>query len=176
MARKKRQNRQVLKAQEEATMSSKSAASVAAARRFRFSSISRRQWIVGAVGVITAIGGATALNAWDVQTQEQHDLSVIGAGAPVVVQIHDRSCALCRRLKSAMSTVMDDRDDVIFRIADIAKMDGSELQARFSVPNVSLLFFDGSGKHRYTHTGVQTPDELNALIDNVMEQMNNLAS
>jgi hypothetical protein len=134
--------------------------------------MSRRTWILAGVGVVVAIGGASALHAWDTRSRTTHDLSVIGNGTPVVVQIHDTSCPICRRLKSAMNAALDDRTDIQYRIADISKSDGRDIQQRFDVPNVSLLFFDGEGEHRYTHTGLLSPEEISAILADVLHQMN----
>ncbi len=139
-------------------------------------SFSRRQWIIGALGGVGAIGGASVLHAWDTRTKEEHDLTVIGQGKPVVVQVHDRSCPTCRRLKSTMSVVMSDRTDVIYRIADLASAKGGEMGRKYNAPKVTLLFFDASGEHQYTHTGLQTAEQLTDLIDNVVGQMENVAS
>lgn len=126
---------------------------------------SRRKWIIAAAGTVCAIGGASVLHAWDVRTREQHDLSAIGQGVPVVVQVHDRSCPTCRRLKGIMGGVMSDRDDVKYRLADLAKPEGQALARKYNVPKVTLLFFDAKGKHQYTHTGLLTADEISALIE-----------
>lgn len=135
-------------------------------------SISRRTWIKGAVGVLAATGGASALHAWDSRTRREHDLSAIGNGVPVVVQVHDRSCPTCRRLKAAMSAALSDRDDIHYRIADLAGSDGRELSERYKVPKVSLLFFDAEGEHRYSHTGILDAEEVEAMVNDVMHQMN----
>ncbi len=139
-------------------------------------SFSRRQWIIGSLGAVGAVGGASALQAWDTRTKEEHDLTAIGQGTPVVVQVHDRSCPTCRRLKGVMGSVMSDRTDVLYRVADLASQEGGELGRKYNAPKVTLLFFDASGRHQYTHTGLQTAEQLTDLIDNVVGQMENSAS
>jgi len=133
--------------------------------------MSRRTWILSGIGAVAAVSGASALHTWDTRSKTAHDLSVIGNGTPVVVQIHDTSCPICRRLKSAMNAALGDQTDIQYRIADISKSDGRAIQQRFDVPNVSLLFFDGEGEHQYTHTGLVTPEEIEAMVADVLHQM-----
>lgn len=142
----------------------------------RLQSIPRRTWILSAVGAVVAVGGASALHAWDVRSRTLHDLGVIGEGTPVVVQVHDRSCGICRRLKSSATAALSDRSDIQYRIADISKSDGRELQERYNLPKTSLLFFDASGQRVHSHTGLLDADEVTTMVDEVLRQLNERAS
>lgn len=110
------------------------------------------------LGLFVAAGGAAAasLHAYDRKQTLVHDLSVIGEGTPVLVQIHDPGCPTCRRLKGAVKEAMAGLDGVHTRIADISTREGRAFASRYGVPKTTLLFFDGSGKHRHTTTGLQT--------------------
>ncbi len=151
--------------------SHKQARVAAPAKRAAPISFSRRSWLLTAGATVAAASGASVLHAWDVQTRELHDLEVIGNGVPVVVQVHDTSCPTCRRLKSVMSAVMDDKDDVTYRIADLSTPDGRDMAQRYRVPKVTLLFFDARGEHRYTHTGLESAERIETIVDDVLSEM-----
>lgn len=137
----------------------------------RIQSVPRRTWILAAVGVVAAVGGASALHAWDVRSRTLHDLGIIGQGTPVMVQVHDTSCGICRRLKSSATAALDGRDDIHYRVADIGKPEGRELQTQYNIPKTSLLFFDAAGTHVYSHTGLLDADEVGAMVDDVLAQI-----
>lgn len=160
MARKKRKTTTASK-----TTSSRQSAPLATSPTARQISHTRRKWLLAAIGTVVAVGGGSALHAWDSQSREQHDLSVIGQGTPVVVQVHDRTCPTCRRLKSTMHDVMKQRDDILYRIADLEKPEGKALAQEHGAPKVTLLFFDGNGEHLHTHSGLLSADEITQLID-----------
>lgn len=171
-----RKNQKKSKAKKKYSGPSHTASQPAAASTNPLASVSRRTWLLTAVGAIAATGGASALHAWDVRTKERHDLGVIGSGLPVVVQIHDRNCPTCRRLKASMHSALEDRTDIHYRIADIDKDDGREIQQRFNVPNVTLLFFDGEGEHLHSHTGLLDAEGVTEMVDEVINQLAALQS
>ena len=119
--------------------------------------------------ILTGVGitglGATSLYAYDKNQRTLHDLSVIGSGEPVVVQIHDPSCPTCRRLKSAVSTALKSRPGIQFRLADITTKEGKALQNKYGVPHVTLLFFNDTGRHIHTTRGLLTPEQVRNNID-----------
>ncbi|MEM7260108.1 MAG: thioredoxin family protein [Pseudomonadota bacterium] len=109
--------------------------------------------------------GITSLHAYDKNQRTLHDLTVIGQGQSVVVQIHDPSCPTCRRLKSAVTTAMKATPDIHFRLADITTAEGKALQNKYGVPHVTLLFFDGNGTHRHTTRGLLSAEQVRNNID-----------
>jgi thioredoxin-like negative regulator of GroEL len=109
--------------------------------------------------------GVSTLHAYDKSQKTLHDLSVIGQGQPVVIQIHDPGCPTCRRLKSAVTTAMKSSPDVLYRLADITTPQGKALQTKYAVPHVTLLFFDASGKHRHTTQGLLTVEQVRNNIE-----------
>ncbi len=125
---------------------------------------SRRNFVK--LGLFVAGGGAVAasLHAYDRRKTLAHDLSAIGSGTPVLVQIHDPGCPTCRRLKGAVSEAMGDLDGVHSRIADITTPDGRTFAAKYGVPKTTLLFFDAKGKHRHTMSGIQTPVQVQQAV------------
>lgn len=129
-----------------------------------FTQISRRTLLKAVTGVGVAAIGIPTLHAYDKKHRTLHDLSVIGQGKPVVVQIHDPSCPTCRRLKSAVTTALKGTDEIHYRLADITTSEGKTLQNKYAVPHVTLLFFDGHGKRLHTSTGLLTSDQIKLRI------------
>lgn len=117
---------------------------------------------VAAVLIGTAAAGISSLEA---NNRELHDLTVIGQGVPVIVQIHDTTCPTCRRLKNVVSNSLEKSDPILYRLADIKTSEGKALQRKYNVPNVTLLYFDARGKHVHTTTGMQTSDDIRASIN-----------
>ncbi|MEE9335197.1 MAG: hypothetical protein V3U65_14000 [Granulosicoccaceae bacterium] len=62
---------------------------------------------------IFGVAGA-AIHRHDVQAKNLHDLTKMGGGTPMIVQIHDPCCQLCRRLMSNIRAALDDRDNIFF--------------------------------------------------------------
>lgn len=126
---------------------------------------SQRRWVmksVLALGVLSV--GAGALSSYDQSRRELHDLTVVGSGKPVVVQIHDTSCPVCRRLKSRAETVLGKQNDIAFRIADILTPEGRAMQESYGVQKTTLLFFDAQGNHVDTVFGLQTIEQIESRI------------
>jgi len=116
----------------------------------------------GALGALLA--GGYAIHRHDTTDRRLHDLGVLGNGSPAVVQIHDPSCPLCRRLKGATEKALDGSSHVNYRLADITRADGRALQERHGAPTVTLLLFDGRGRHVDTISGVQSVEALRAAF------------
>ena len=126
-------------------------------KKFNFS-----KWMVR-IFTLLVIGGSSAvgLSAYKSVWEEERDLSILGKGDPVIVQIHDSSCSKCRKLKSNTESALRGLGDKIqYRIADIGTAKGRSLQFQYDVPHVTLLLFDGKGKHKSTIQGVRSKDEL----------------
>lgn len=122
--------------------------------------ISRRKLLVGAAVLVGGGLGAAGLQAYDSNQRELHDLSVIGNGTPVIVQVHDPGCRLCRRLKAAATEALKDFDGVNYRLADITRPDGKAIQDRLQVPHVTLLYFNGKGEMIHSTNGTLPPDRI----------------
>lgn len=124
----------------------------------------RRLFVKSVLAVGVFGGAAAAISGYDAQKKELHDLTVIGEGKPVVVQIHDTSCPICRRLKSRAVNVLEDNDEIEYRIADIVTAKGRALQEKYGVQKTTLLLFDAKGKHIETVFGLQTVEQLESLF------------
>jgi len=124
----------------------------------------RRLFIKSAVSLGVFGVAAGAISGYDSQKKELHDLSIIGAGKPVVVQIHDTSCPICRRLKARAVNVLEGQQQIEFRVADIVTSKGRALQEKYGVQKTTLLFFDAEGSHVDTVYGLQTKEQLESLL------------
>lgn len=128
-------------------------------------SLSRRKFIV--IPAVAAAIGVTAfgLNAIETNKRELHDLSVIGNGRPTLVQIHDPKCPTCRRLKNIVTNAVGSDDRLQYRLADITTSEGKALQNKHNVPHVTLLYFDGNGKHVHTTQGIQESASIKQAVE-----------
>jgi len=101
--------------------------------------------------------------------RETSDLSVVGSGTPVAVQIHDHSCPLCQRLKANAENALDQMDTPpAWRIVDINTAKGADFARQHGVGHVTILLFDAQGQRQDTIQGVTG---INALRDS-FEQLN----
>ncbi|MGQ7848254.1 thioredoxin family protein [Granulosicoccus sp. 3-233] len=124
----------------------------------------RRLLLKSAVGLGILGIGAGAISDYDSRQRELHDLTSVGAGEPVVVQVHDTSCPICRSLKSITTKVIADHPHIRFRIADIATGEGQALQRQYGVQKTTLLLFDGRGNLLDTVVGAQSRENLERLF------------
>lgn len=89
------------------------------------------------------------------------DLSVIGSGTPVAVQIHDHSCPLCQRLKANAEDALAQMDaPPEWRIVDINTTKGADFANQYGVGHVTILLFDEQGTRQETIQGVTSTRAL----------------
>ncbi|MFK7762187.1 MAG: thioredoxin family protein [Roseobacter sp.] len=116
---------------------------------------------------IAAAGGAGywAFGSFRAYAAE-HDLSRVGQGSPSIVQIHDPQCPTCTALQKQTRAALDDFDDcgLVYLVADIKTDEGARFAARYGVPHVTLLFFDGQGELINTSHGMRRSAELVPLL------------
>lgn len=131
---------------------------------------SRRNFLRLARNVAIALPvlvGATVFSVQSVQaTICEADLSKIGKGKPSVVQVHDPNCSLCQQLQRQTRKALKSFDDdaVTFLVADINTAEGGAFAARFGVPHVTLLLFDGAGEMVQVVRGPSDTDSLRQII------------
>lgn len=132
--------------------------------RQRFSGLSpqgKRRLLLRSAAVVGVAGiSAGTLARHDSQQRTLHDLSVVGDGAPTVVQIHDPSCPTCRRLKSRSLTALKDLPHVQFRLANILTDEGKVLQKKYRAEKITLLLFEPGGQLVDRVVGLQDLDVL----------------
>ena len=113
------------------------------------------------IAVISLSFVGVGLAAFKRNYEVTHDLSVIGKGVPVVVQIHDPGCSKCAQLRRNASAAAEHFDNrLLFRIADISTPVGRAFQRRHGVPHVTLLLFDGKGVKQRELNGVISEELL----------------
>ncbi len=120
----------------------------------------------GAIAV-TVVGGGGFLMMRSVRAmQAEHDLSRVGQGKPVVVQVHDPQCSTCTALQRETRKAMKQfgECDLVYLVADISQQDGAGFANRYGVPHVTLLLFDGKGELRQTLQGMRYQDELKRVL------------
>lgn len=122
--------------------------------------LNRRNLLKVLIGLPVAGAVGAAIHRHDVQNRGLHDLSLIGQGQPVVVQIHDPKCQLCRRLMNNTRKALEGNNNIVFKVADVTSSDGEAFRREHNGETVSLVLFDGSGRKRGTIQGVQTAKDL----------------
>ncbi len=91
----------------------------------------------------------------------ESDLSIIGGGVPVAVQIHDHSCPLCQRLKANAENALAQMDaPPEWRVVDINTTKGADFASQYRVGHVTILLFDAQGNHQETIQGVTSVNSL----------------
>ncbi|WP_298843506.1 thioredoxin family protein [uncultured Roseobacter sp.] len=106
-------------------------------------------------------GGYFALGSFRAYAAE-HDLSRIGQGKPVVVQVHDPQCPTCTALQKQARRALKNfgECDLVYLVADIKTDEGQRFAVEHNVPHVTLLFFDGDGQRVQTLSGMHSSDQL----------------
>lgn len=96
---------------------------------------------------------------------EEYDLSRIGNGRPVVVQVHDPTCVVCRQLQRIVDSLQGEfRADVDFLIADLSRPEGQAFANQQQVGSVTLVFFAQDGQRLGKLEGPQEPEFLRKVF------------
>src|SRR6056297_814047 len=92
-----------------------------------------RRTLLGRIGIgaagVAALGGAGVWGVGHVQAiNAEHDLSRVGQGVPVVVQVHDPQCPVCNALQDETRAALREFDaqEVLYLIANIRTPEGSD--------------------------------------------------
>jgi len=138
--------------------------------------VSRRS-VLGRIGVgaagLVVLGGAGVWGMGHVQAiQAEHDLSRLGQGVPVVVQVHDPQCPVCNALQDEARAALRgfEEDEMLYLVANIRTAEGSDFAARHGVPHVTLLLFDSAGRLRETLRGPHEADALRPAFARLARQ------
>ncbi|MEM9551440.1 MAG: thioredoxin family protein [Pseudomonadota bacterium] len=136
---------------------------------------SRRSALVylrnGAIAA-AALGGAGIWTVRSVQAMAaERDLTRIGQGKPVIVQVHDPQCSTCTALQRETRRALKQfgECDLVYLVADITQPDGGRFARRYGVPHVTLLLFDGEGSLRDTVHGMHSRAELRPILASHVE-------
>lgn len=113
--------------------------------------------IAGGVG----IGGFFA-TSMVMATIAEHDLTRVGQGTPVIVQVHDPQCPSCqdlqRETRAALKSFED--TDLQYAVANIKSETGAAFANAHGAPHITLLLFDGAGNLQGRLNGVRPLAEL----------------
>lgn len=122
-----------------------------------------RNGLVGGAAFVGA--GAWAVSGIRAVAAEQ-DLSLIGKGAPAVVQIHDPQCSMCTELQREARKALKcfDDEEFVYLVASIRTKEGSAFAAKHGVPHVTLMLIDGAGNVQDVLNGVRQHDELKPIF------------
>jgi len=120
----------------------------------------------GAIGAVVLAGvGYVGTRMYRSYTDE-HDLTRIGKGKPVVVQVHDPQCPTCTALQREVRKAMKQfgECDVIYLVADIKQVEGAAFAAVHNVPHVTLVLMDGTGEVTQILRGMRHREELTTIL------------
>ncbi|WP_341368671.1 hypothetical protein [Yoonia sp. BS5-3] len=118
-----------------------------------------RNGLIGAA-VLGVAGFLTASTV--MATISEHDLSRVGQGVPMVVQVHDPQCPSCRDLQRETRTALEafDESELQYVIASLTSTTGAAFAAQYAAPRITLLLFDGAGNLQETINGVHPYTDL----------------
>nr|WP_163502009.1 hypothetical protein [Halomonas socia] len=118
-------------------------------------------------GVLVAVAILAVPAAWFAmearQAREISDLSVIGEGAPLVVQVHEPGCSSCEQLLEQTQEARSRLDEELtLRRANIASTGGRRFANEYGVSQSTLVLFDARGEVVDIKRSVVPADELEA--------------
>jgi hypothetical protein len=102
-------------------------------------------YLAGGAVVLSGIG-YLGLGILSEDLAEQ-DLSIVGSGVPVIVQVHNPTCSICLALQKETRAAlkMMEEEDLSYRVANISSTTGSNFASKHRSSYATLLLFDGSG-------------------------------
>lgn len=120
----------------------------------------------GAIGAVVLAGAGYGGTRWFQSYVDEHDLTRIGQGKPVVVQIHDPQCPICTSLQRETRNAMKqfDEGDLLYLVADIKQPEGAAFAGKHNVPHVTLILMDGQGAVTQVLRGMRYRDELRTIL------------
>ncbi|WP_066449460.1 hypothetical protein [Halomonas chromatireducens] len=96
------------------------------------------------------------------------DLSVIGSGSPVAVQVFDRGCPECRRLRdNAEQALSNTERPPAWRIVDINTTQGRRFAGEQLVDHVTIVLFNRHGERTEVIRGVASVEELETAFSDL---------
>lgn len=130
----------------------------------KMGSMPRRTILKSAAIVGGAVTIGVGIHLFDTKDKLRHDLSIIGSGKPVVVQVHDPSCPSCRQLMRSTESALKTLPQIEYRVADLTSKAGRTMAAEYKAEKVTLLLFDARGDHLGTIKGVHSKESLQSAF------------
>ncbi|MEP4199126.1 MAG: thioredoxin family protein [Aliishimia sp.] len=127
----------------------------------------------GALGAVV-LGGAGWFSVSAVRaTAAEIDLTRVGQGTPSIVQIHDPSCPLCTRLQRETRAALEGfgDDEIVYLVANINGDEGRSFAAKYGVPHVTLLLFNGAGELQQELRGVRDSKDLRPIFESLRDNV-----
>ena len=120
----------------------------------------------GALGA-AALGGVGWFSVSAVRaTAAEADLTRIGKGKPVIVQVHDPQCPMCTQLQRETRKALKcfEECDVVYLVANVKGPEGQAFAGIHGVSHVTLVLFDADGTRQQILNGVRSRDELKPIF------------
>lgn len=117
--------------------------------------------------IITAfVLGLAGLIVWNLPRGYSNDLTQIGSGTNIVVQVHDHDLVNSAGLMENLNKIRHEYKGVIeFVIADLKIAEGQAFATAHNVDAVTLVFFAPDGSQLGTAQGVQDLDTLRNTLN-----------
>lgn len=114
------------------------------------------------------IGGGSVFAVSAVRaTAREQDISRIGQGVPIVVQIHDPGCALCADLQNETRKALEsfDSGELEYVVANVKTDEGQAFAARHRQPHVTLMLMGPEGTPVQILNGPQNREDLRRIFE-----------
>ena len=116
--------------------------------------------------VIAFVLGLMALIVWKLPRGYSNDLTQIGNGKNIVVQVHDHDLVNSAGLMDNLNKVRNEYKGIIeFVVADLKIAEGQAFAAAHNVGAVTLVFFSPDGKQLGIVQGVPDLNTLRRTLD-----------
>lgn len=136
-------------------------------KRWRRTAKRYRGLAIAAAVLVLALGGGRAYLA---MTADDRDLSVIGSGTPVVVQLFEPTCFACQELDDNLAEAARayGENDFVTLTLNINGSNGTEMARRYNARQTNLLLFDGRGNLVDRVVTVESPEQISRRIDRLL--------
>ncbi|MCE9682770.1 thioredoxin family protein [Halomonas alkalisoli] len=123
-------------------------------------------------GVLIALAILAVPVTWLILEERQAralaDLSVVGNGEPVAVQVFDQGCPDCRRLRdNAEQALANIERPPAWRMVNINSSQGRRFAGEQMVDHVTIVLFDGRGERTDVIRGVASVSELETAFSDL---------
>ena len=127
-----------------------------------------RDWGLSLAVIFVIVGGIVMYMKI---SAAKEDLTRVGQGIPMVVQVHDYNCTPCLLLQKEVKQALKsfDKNELGYVIADLNKIEAGRFARLHGAGQTTLLFFDSRGRMKQRLYGVRTAEALENVIKEVLE-------